>query len=445
MSKIKLYIKQMIILSVGNKLRFFLMLIGMFAGIIILSTGNLLLQSYYYSKFKEIREMPRDVSYFYCESLAEGEKVDVNLDENQAELMKISFTSNTIYLKEDRQGNEVRVIATITGISDVCNRVVIDVDGDVRPIGVSIKYGRNINENEIRDNAKVCLIDEYTANILFGKSECVGEKIKLGDENGSGIYVTDGEDEGLHNIEKYEIVGVMKNSYYSDKQNINMKENPLDEDSVNVKTIFVPVICPYYYNKHLGTIMDKPKYNVYMWLHTSESEKKSKNNVEKDRVRYLKEKMQVSELYDKDYFEEILQDELEPIRYGINILTVALMIVAGVSYMSILFFGLKERVNEIGIRKAFGATSIDIVFQFVLENIVVTMAAVILAVFTSITIGKISESFFVENILKDYELHISLQSITLPVFAGLIQCLIFTMIPSIYFSLIRVTSALRHE
>ena len=155
--------------------------------------------------------------------------------------------------------------------------------------------------------------------------------------------------------------------------------------------------------------------------------------------------MEISNIIDKENLKIALEQELEPIRYAINIVTAVLMIISGVSYMSILFFSLKERISEIGIRKAFGASSLDIVFQFFLENMIITILAVVSAVLISILIGAGTSEFMQNNLLRDYELDVSLEIIMKPILFGLIQCIVFTVIPSVRFSLMKVANALRQE
>lgn len=72
MNKIAMYIKQVFLLAVGNKLRFVLTFIGMFVGLLIFTLGNLVLESYYYGRLKEIREFPEQAAFVLLESQEEN-------------------------------------------------------------------------------------------------------------------------------------------------------------------------------------------------------------------------------------------------------------------------------------------------------------------------------------------------------------------------------------
>lgn len=54
--------------------------------------------------------------------------------------------------------------------------------------------------------------------------------------------------------------------------------------------------------------------------------------------------------------------------------------------MLIINFSIKERISEIGIRKAFGADSADNILQFVLETTVVSVAASICGVIVAVVL-----------------------------------------------------------
>src|SRR6185436_15051089 len=49
------------------------------------------------------------------------------------------------------------------------------------------------------------------------------------------------------------------------------------------------------------------------------------------------------------------------------------LIVGGIVIMNILLASFNERVREVGTRKALGATGIDIMAQFLVESVVVTL------------------------------------------------------------------------
>ena len=58
MNKRLLYLKQLLTLMTASKIRLVLIFAGVFAGIFLLSLGNLLISSYYDSKMADIMQVP---------------------------------------------------------------------------------------------------------------------------------------------------------------------------------------------------------------------------------------------------------------------------------------------------------------------------------------------------------------------------------------------------
>lgn len=73
------------------------------------------------------------------------------------------------------------------------------------------------------------------------------------------------------------------------------------------------------------------------------------------------------------------EEELKPLRRFLLLIMLVLLMISGVNAMSTMFFSVKERINEIGIKKALGATRIEILNQFILEGM---MMAFIASIFT---------------------------------------------------------------
>lgn len=71
------------------------------------------------------------------------------------------------------------------------------------------------------------------------------------------------------------------------------------------------------------------------------------------------------------------QELIEEVFGAISILLVALasisLVVGGVGIMNVMFVAMEERVSEIGLRKAVGARSSDILWQFLVEAVVISL------------------------------------------------------------------------
>jgi putative ABC transport system permease protein len=89
-------------------------------------------------------------------------------------------------------------------------------------------------------------------------------------------------------------------------------------------------------------------------------------------------------------------DRMTSIIYLIGIfLTGLALFVGGIGVMNIMFVSVKERTKEIGIRKAVGAKSWEILFQFLIEAIVLCLIGGVIGVLLSLGTTRLINEFFV--------------------------------------------------
>src|SRR5690625_7628061 len=82
--------------------------------------------------------------------------------------------------------------------------------------------------------------------------------------------------------------------------------------------------------------------------------------------------------------------------YSIGIfLTGLALFVGGIGVMNIMYVSVKERTKEIGIRKAVGAKSWEILMQFLMESIVICLLGGLIGVLLSVGIAQLINQFFV--------------------------------------------------
>lgn len=82
--------------------------------------------------------------------------------------------------------------------------------------------------------------------------------------------------------------------------------------------------------------------------------------------------------------------------YGIGIfLTGLALFVGGIGVMNIMYVSVKERTKEIGIRKAVGAKSWEILLQFLMEATIISLIGGVVGVLLSVGITEIINQFFV--------------------------------------------------
>lgn len=142
---------------------------------------------------------------------------------------------------------------------------------------------------------------------------------------------------------------------------------------------------------------------------------------------------------------ELLEDDLFATKTMLNIITLFLCIISGISIMSITFFAIKERIPEIGVRKAFGATKMDIVFQFIFEMVSVAFITSIIATCIAVLLSKVASSYLYNKMYIIFPISVQAQHLILPVLIGILEAVLCSIVPSLYAAKIKVTEALRFE
>ena len=124
------------------------------------------------------------------------------------------------------------------------------------------------------------------------------------------------------------------------------------------------------------------------------------------------------------------------------IFVLLVMLLPTLNLVNINITRIMERSSEIGVRKAFGASSKTLIYQFIVENIILTVIGGIFGViFSVIALQLINESGLVAG------LHLTLNFTIL--FYGLLTCLLFGLISGVYpawrMSKINVVKALKAQ
>mgnify|MGYP005850629195 CR=1 FL=1 len=241
----------------------------------------------------------------------------------------------------------------------------VDVNGATanyfKTAGLDIDSGRFFSESDVQRAGKVAILGASVAENLFQNNDPLGKNIRI---RGQRFFV----------------IGVMK------KQGNFL--GVADTDN----RILIPISA------------FKGLYSLRWGLQISVQypDEKAMEEGEYELEGLMRRIRQLDPLEENDFainkaalFEQEF-DSMKTAIYGIGIfLTGLALFVGGIGVMNIMYVSVKERTREIGIRKAVGAKSWEILLQFLMEAIVICLIGGVIGVLMSVGITHIINQFFV--------------------------------------------------
>ena len=151
---------------------------------------------------------------------------------------------------------------------------------------------------------------------------------------------------------------------------------------------------------------------------------------------------------DDDDFSVLTQEDISAvlgsltaaITMFLGLISAVSLLVGGIGVMNIMLVSVTERTREIGIRKAVGAKRRDILWQFLIEAIVLALIGGLVG----ITIG-IAGTLVAGNTVEDLRTHISAGTVLLATGVSAVVGLFFGIFPAMRAARLNPIDALRYE
>lgn len=272
-----------------------------------------------------------------------------------------------------------------------------------------LDFGRFLSSDDMSNWKKVCVIGSKVWEEMFNKVNPIGQEIKLGNE-------------------RFTVIGVME-----EKGNVL---GQLDRD----REIIIPLTTAQ------RRFRGNDRVDLF-WCKANNYEVADRAVAEATTI--LKRRHNNEEFFQVHSVKQFL-NEINKIILIIKIMlggTAAIaLVVGGVGIMNIMLVSVTERTREIGLRKALGAKKRDILFQFLVEAVILCLVGGVVGILVGFGLGA-GLAKIITAITKGgaWPATISTQSIIMAVGTSSIIGMIFGLYPARKAANLQPVEALRYE
>jgi putative ABC transport system permease protein len=270
--------------------------------------------------------------------------------------------------------------------------------------------GRFLIPDDIASQARVCVLGDTAARLYFGNEDPLGKILTIGDVG-------------------FKVVGVMKRKefYFGDGDH-----NALEW--MNRET-YIPLTSLYarftgddrkrvqYINVIVDKVENNPKAAAAIETVLRRRHGGIKDFEVVNRAERLKQRAQQNQVFNIVFL----------------VSGIVSLLVGGIVIMNIMLASFRERIREVGVRKAMGARGIDIAIQFLVESILVTVIGGSLGLGLGVIFAQL-----ISNLIGQPAV-ITMQMAVISVAASVGVGLFFGLYPAIKASRLNPVEALRYE
>lgn len=228
----------------------------------------------------------------------------------------------------------------------------------------NLAEGRDFTESEIKGGLRVAILGQDVATQLFGIDNPVGQVIRIKQS-------------------PFKVIGLL-----------SVKGQTLDGRSQD-DTIIVPLRTAQ--RQLFGTQFQGTIGFIFVQAKSDNKMESLQRNIEL----LLRQRHHLGDHAEDDFtvtnMAEVTQKANE-ITGMLSILLGAIasisLFVGGIGIMNIMMVSVTERTREIGIRMALGARRVDIMLQFLLESVIITVSGGVIGILTGIGLSVVAKRFF---------------------------------------------------
>ena len=305
-----------------------------------------------------------------------------------------------------------RVSGDVTGIGQLVsldknwNSSVEGVDYDYGEMRASVPtVGRWFTRQEIQGREKVAILGTTVVSKLFGSANPIDQIVKINRIN-------------------FRVIGVAPAKGFA---------GPRDQDDVAL----IPVTTAMY--RVLGkNYLD----GIFVEVSSAGNIEAAKSAI--DALIRKRHKVQPNNddsfnIRDMTQFQQMLSSTTQTMSMLLGSIAAISLVVGGIGIMNIMLVSVTERTKEIGLRKAIGARKADIMLQFLIESVGMTLTGGIIGVLVGVGVSIILSTF------AGWAVKTSLFSVVLATTFSVLIGLFFGLWPAQKASGLKPVEALRYE
>ncbi len=251
---------------------------------------------------------------------------------------------------------------------------------------ISLQFGSVFNEQQQEKGHQVCIIGDNIKNIFFGQENPVGKYIKTGEIWLKVIGVVEKRDFTASASDELGISSTDNKIFIPVKTMLLRFRNRslIRADEIESQTATGQSSSPENMNQ-----LDK----IIVQVHETEQLTSTSEILSRLMLR------RHNDLYDFDItIPELLLKQQQRTKNIFNIVLGVIagisLIVGGIGIMNIMLSSVMERIREIGLRQAIGASRKDIVVQFLAESTLISISGGIAGIVLGVALSKIITAIF---------------------------------------------------
>jgi putative ABC transport system permease protein len=233
----------------------------------------------------------------------------------------------------------------------------------------NMKEGRSFNTKEIESGSLVCLLGSNSAKELFIQEDALGKYIKI-----RGMLC--------------KVIGILE-----EKGSSNFGRNQDDYVIVPIKTLQSRL----YGNQNI--------YKIQISLEDQVDSKKVIAQIEA----LLQETRNITSKMNNNFEIKDMKDLIKTVEKTTGTLTLFLtsiaaisLIVGGIGIMNIMLVSVTERTKEIGIRLAIGAMQKEVMAQFLVEAVVLSVSGGLIGILLGLSLAQIGANVMEVSLIIDH-------------------------------------------